>query len=485
MNELESYIENGFYIKRNLLDKNICENIISQLNKIKTNMMIPHTNIQFGYGNIINTEIASIITDNVFIKKFCNKLYGQNYYYNSLYVHNKHRWVGPDVEWHQEVFNIKTFHPTNNNYTLDEIKSNFMQVYVALEDQNIENGGMKIIPYHKTILEHYDTTNTHLNHKRAIKPEELDKIYKNYGIINLDLKAGDVMFFNHLIPHSSPSNNSPFDRKAMVFLTYKNNEDFDENIRTIEKKYRKTFTLNYLKKTLQDKLNTQMYECGKEKKKIQKEKTWSSIFEELPWYSKKFEYDYSIESLLAANGHSVSKSGAYTIEKWENTIKSIKNGLDIKAEQKYNIMEVGCGAGAILKYFENEKNKIFGIEPSSAYFNIVTNAIPDGSFCLGDALDLDKYDNNSFDIILCYSTCQFFPDKEYFEKFMYLCYQKLKIGGKLFIGDILDNDLKKEYMEYRIKQIGEEAYKKKYEETGLCHFYISKKDLQNIKGGFN
>jgi hypothetical protein len=35
-------------------------------------MKIPHTNIQFGYGNIINTELASIITDTMFIKKFCS-----------------------------------------------------------------------------------------------------------------------------------------------------------------------------------------------------------------------------------------------------------------------------------------------------------------------------------------------------------------------------------------------------------------------------
>ena len=100
-------------------------------------MKIPHTNIQFGYGNIINHSLASIVTDNEFIKKFCKNIYGENYYYNSLYVHNKHKWVGPDVEWHQEVFNMKTFHPTNNKYTLDEIKNNFMQVYVALEDQNV------------------------------------------------------------------------------------------------------------------------------------------------------------------------------------------------------------------------------------------------------------------------------------------------------------------------------------------------------------
>ena len=68
----------------------------------------------------------------------------------------------------------------------------------------------------------------------------------------------------------------------MVFLTYKNNEDFDENIRTVEKEYRKSFALKYLKKTLDRKLNTQMYECGKENKIIKKEKTWSSIFEKLP-----------------------------------------------------------------------------------------------------------------------------------------------------------------------------------------------------------
>lgn len=483
MSEIESYKKDGYYIKRNLLSKDICKDIILQLNEIKTDMKIPHTNIQFGYGNVINHPLSNNITDNDFVKFFCEKIYGKKYFYNSLYVHNKHKWIGPDVEWHQEVFNIKTFHPTNNNYTLDEIRNNFMQVYVALEDQNIENGGMRIIPYHKTILEHYDTTNTHLNHKRAITLEELNKIYKTHGIINLNLKAGDVVFFNHLIPHSSSSNNSPFDRKAMVFLTYKNNEDFDENIRVQEKEYRKSFALNYLKRKLNIKSNTQMYECGKETKKV--EKTWSSIFEDLPWYNKKFENDYSIESLLAANGHTVSKTAAYTIEKWENTIKDIKKGLDIDNKQKYNIMEVGCGAGAILKYFENEKNNIFGIEPSSSYYNIVKKAIPNGNFLLGDALKLNDFDNNMFDIILCYSTCQFFPDTEYFEKFMCLCYQKLKIGGKLFIGDILDKDLKKEYMEYRIKQIGEEEYKKKYEETGLSHFYISKKELQDVSFDFS
>ena len=265
---IDFYKKNGYFISHELISSKDCLTIINMLTEIKTDMKIPHTNIQFGYGNIINNPLASIVTENKFIKDFCKLIYGEHYYYNSLYVHNKHRWVGPDIEWHQEYSNIKTFHPTNKEHSIEEIKNNFMQIYIALEDQNLENGGLKIIPYHSSVLKHYDTTNTHLNHKRAIEPEELDKIYKSHGIMNLNLKAGDVLFFNHLVPHGSTSNNSPFDRKAMVFLTYKENDEFNEEIRDVEKDYRKGFALNYLENKLIEKKKKPMYECGKEKKEI-------------------------------------------------------------------------------------------------------------------------------------------------------------------------------------------------------------------------
>ena len=100
MNDFELYKKNGYFIK-NILSKNECNHIINELSKIKTDMNIPHTNIQFGYGNIINNDLSKIVTDNYYIKDFCKKLYGEKYYYNSLYVHNKHRWIGPDVECHQ------------------------------------------------------------------------------------------------------------------------------------------------------------------------------------------------------------------------------------------------------------------------------------------------------------------------------------------------------------------------------------------------
>lgn len=482
MSIYEEYTKNGFYIKKNVLSSSDCLNIIEQLNNIKTDMLIPHTNIQFGYGNIINNKLSKYIVDNSFIKEFCKELYGNKYYYNSLYVHNKHKWVGPDVEWHQEVFNIKTFHPTNNSYSLEDIKQNFMQVYVALEDQTLENGCLKIIPYQDSILKHYDTLNTHLNHKRAIDPNELDKLYDSHGIINLELKAGDVVFFNHLIPHGSSSNNGPFNRKAMVFLTYKNNDEIDETIREKEKQYRKDFSLNYLKKILNTKSNQQIYQCGTDSKDINV--TWSDLFEKLPWYNNNFKEDYSIESLLNANGHGASKAGSYTIDKWCETIDNIKKYLNYDDTKKNNIIEVGCGAGALLKYFETDKNNLFGIEPSISYMKIVKQAIKNGDFLLGDALKIESYKDNFFDYILCYSTIQYFPDMNYLNNFIKLCFKKLKVGGKLFIGDILNKDTEQDYLNFRISKIGEKEYKEKYLDTNLTHFYIPKSEIKNIMKDF-
>ena len=66
---IEQYKQNGFYIKRKLLSKNSYQEILSQLDNIHTDMKIPHTNIQFGYGNLIHHKLANIVTDHKYIKE--------------------------------------------------------------------------------------------------------------------------------------------------------------------------------------------------------------------------------------------------------------------------------------------------------------------------------------------------------------------------------------------------------------------------------
>ena len=178
-NIISEYKEKGFYIGKNILSKETCKNLLDKLDKIKTNQKIAFTDIQYGYGNLLNTEIGNVITDTKFIKDFCKLNYKNDYAFHHLFVINKSKWVGPGVEWHQEVFNRNTFHPTIEDLSEQEVLDNYMQIYIPLEDQNIENGGLKIIPEsHKFgVLKHYDIVNG-FSHKRAIIPEELDKIYK-------------------------------------------------------------------------------------------------------------------------------------------------------------------------------------------------------------------------------------------------------------------------------------------------------------------
>ena len=508
---INHYRKNGYWIEREVLNEDVCSDIVEQLDDVKTDMKIPHTDIQFGYGNLVNHKLSQYITNNQKIIDFCREIYGGSYHYNSLYIHNKHKWIGPDIEWHQEVYNIKTFHPSiklfefdmahcnDNPDFLDYIRDNFMQVYVALEDQTLENGCIKMIPYHDSVLDYYDTTNIHLNHKRAIKPAELDRVYKSHGIINLELKAGDVVFFNHLIPHSSSSNNGPNNRKAMVFLTYKDDTLFNEEIRTTEKEYRKKFAMNYLETELEKKRITEIYECGKEKKDMDSNRTWKDIFEELPWYKDEIVEDeiknYDVETLLKINGHSVSPTGGYTMETWNNTVNHIKEMINYTANKHQYIAEIGCGAGALLKMFTNDyiNNKyelcIMGIEPSKKYYSIACKVFIDKCNIINqDALNgltiLNDIDVD-VDIILAHSSIQYFPNLKYFEQVLNKCYKCLKNGGKIAFTDLCDKDKETKCIEYRIKTIGKEKYEEKYENTNLKHFYISRNEINElIKGKF-
>ena len=162
------------------------------------------------------------------------------------------------------------------------------------------------------------------------------------------------------------------------------------------------------------------------------------------------------------------------LKNWEETIGHFKDNINYNENKRNKILEVGCGAGALLKIFESD-NEIYGIDPSIKYIEIIKKAIPNGNFINGDALQLKHYDNNYFDIIFCHSCIQYFKDLSYFNNFVKLCYEKLKPGGKLSLTDIQDKDMKEKYIIHRKNVIGKQKYKEKYENTNLYHFYLLKK----------
>lgn len=247
---ISKFNDEGYLLKESMISLDDCHRIVSYLDTKKSTVRIPFSKIPWGYGNLIDDEQLCCVYENPQILEICQNILGENFAFNHLMVNNKAAWIGPSVEWHQEMFNIDTYAP--GAILDDDSWKNFLQVYIALHEHTLENGCLKIIPQsHKAgILPHEDIVNDNLGHKRRVPSDTMDIIYNKYGVKDVLMQPGDVLFFNHRLVHGSSSNVSPLPRKSIVLQARlpftKNNDIFMK-----ETNYRTNFTL----KALEDKVN--------------------------------------------------------------------------------------------------------------------------------------------------------------------------------------------------------------------------------------
>jgi len=243
--QIKNYWDKGFIIKKKLLSDKYCENIKKYIDKKKSNIFIPFSKTPWGYGNLVNDSFFSTILENKFITKFAKSIFKNEYDFNHLTINNKAAWIGPDVELHQEVFNMKTYAPGCNS---KRDWKRFFQVFISLDDQTSENGCLKIIPYSHKLgeLKHVDIIGPNLGHKRRVNLNDMNKAYKKFGLKNVLLKKGDALIFNHLLIHGSTNNISPISRKAIVLQLRDKSIKKNMGVFDKETKYRKKFVENFL-----------------------------------------------------------------------------------------------------------------------------------------------------------------------------------------------------------------------------------------------
>ena len=102
--------ETGVCIVKGLFSEVYINHINTILDRMNPTVEIPYFKKPWGYGNLNkNDEFNSfyINLDNYFINNF----FSSDYKFNHLVVNEKPAYVGIDVEWHQEIFNINTFAP--------------------------------------------------------------------------------------------------------------------------------------------------------------------------------------------------------------------------------------------------------------------------------------------------------------------------------------------------------------------------------------
>ena len=67
-----------------------------------------------GFGNLLDDIIFSEIPKNKPINQLKKFFKNKNYTFNHLMVNNKAPFFGPSVEWHQEIYNLKTYGSGHN-----------------------------------------------------------------------------------------------------------------------------------------------------------------------------------------------------------------------------------------------------------------------------------------------------------------------------------------------------------------------------------
>jgi len=95
------------------------------------------------------------------------------------------------------------------------------------------------------------------------------------------------------------------------------------------------------------------------------------------------------------------------------------------------ILDIGCGTGEHVNAFTEKGSKTIGIDISKAMITKAQQKFPNCKFVIGNALNRDKFNANSFTHILCmYFTIYYFPNKLIFFN---NCFNWLMPGGFLII----------------------------------------------------
>lgn len=259
MELINYYNEHGYCHAKNAISKEFCQEMLTKLDELPPKVFLPFGGIPWGYGQLFDVDPFNMILENPILTNFVESLYStKDYKVNHLLVSNKVAWQGPEEMYHQEVANMNTYAP---GCSPKKDWQDFLQVFIALEDQTLENGCLRIIPNsHKLgILKHEDIIWNHTGHKRRITHSEMKRAYDNSGILNCEIKQGDILFFNHLLVHGSSSNQSPYDRKAVIMQIQNTMVTKDMNIFEKETEHRKNFFIDWMKNKINSMHNKNIY----------------------------------------------------------------------------------------------------------------------------------------------------------------------------------------------------------------------------------
>ena len=260
------YKENGYHIFKSTYSVEYCNELKDYLNTLEIKRYIPFSNVPWGWGNLLDKGPFIHVTKNEILNEFCRAVFkSDNYVFPNMMINNKAPWIGPEAEWHREIFNVNTYAP---GYTEDDWE-NFIRVYIALDKQTIENGCLRVYAGSHKIdyLPSEDIVDGNLGHKRRIPCESMDMVNDMCEQVFAEMEAGDMLVFTDKTVHGSNSNKGPNERKSIVLGVRHNIKEFDEEVYNNATDYRRKFLCGELEKIIDKTKGVNMYKDFNQEKK--------------------------------------------------------------------------------------------------------------------------------------------------------------------------------------------------------------------------
>ena len=227
------YMQNGYLILSNTLNK-------SQLKKLKlnanqmirdfnkgidrrqsaTNIRRKHKDINkngkifFGNQCEYYSHINAYAKSN-FIKEIVNKILGKKIYLFNEQLVNKSPNTPSSFSWHQDSGYIHFKHKP------------YLSIWLALTDTNLNNGALSIIPTNLNIIKKAK------KHKWQEKSKDLGIKVNNKKKLDICVKAGTIVLFSSLTPHSSGANKT--DKNRIAYLSQYSSENIIDPFNGIQR----------------------------------------------------------------------------------------------------------------------------------------------------------------------------------------------------------------------------------------------------------
>lgn len=190
--------------------------------------------------------------------------------------------------------------------------------------------------------------------------------------------------------------------------------------------------------------------------------------------------DYPTDNPMAISGFDQA-FGTINNENFKFLISDL--ALKLEVNENDQIIEIGCGAGAITNELHKTCKNITGCDLSTGMVNRAKKLFPHISFFTANPSQKIASESK-YTKIYMHSVFQYFPDYDYAKKVILNLTEVADSKAIILLADIMDLDTKEEYLNYRNSQKSTKSIWQSSVKGRLEHLYYAKDFFINISNEF-